>query len=265
MRTSDKGLEYSNPFYWDKSKNIYADIRNGLADCTCFAYGAIIEDGHRPVVSRVCNANVFHNYLINGWSKVPYDEAVLEVGDIVEWVEHCHVAVVSDKNRNISGSFYTGDHGKAYWNGKFDTRSFISLQQMSDWMIENYPKRFFHHWDIIQESRWVGGAPEFVLKHPLYSVGEDNSVDQIFVSGDDMNVRNDSNEVLKRAEKGYYNVLGWKDANGYRWYEVEKGKYIANVESRVTFIPAKESEIIQLQARIKELEDKLEEIRRICL
>ena len=263
MRTSAKGLEYPNSFYWDIARNPYASILNGLADCTAFSYGAIIEDGHRPCVSKVCNANVFHKYLINGWSCIPFDENKLEVGDIVEWSDKCHVAVVSDKQKNISGSFYTGMHGRAYWNGKFDTRSFVSLKEMSDWMTTNYPTRFFHHWSIEEESRWCGGAPEYILKHPLYSASEDNTVDQIFVSSDQMNVRNNENEVLKRAEKGFYNVLGWKDANGYRWYEVEKGKYIAGYEGVVSFIPKKETEILQLQARIKELEGKLEQIRRL--
>jgi len=262
MRVTADGLEYPNKFYWDKTQNPYGDIRNGLADCTCYAYGAVIEDGHRPVVSRICNANNYHSYLINGWSSIPYDVNKLEIGDIIEWQSKCHVAVFTGDG--ISGSFYTGMHGRAYWAGGFDTRDFTSLQEMSDWMVSNYPDRFFHHWSIEKENSWVGSVPDLILKHPLYSVSEDKSVDQIFVSGDDMNVRNDSNEVLKRAEKGYYNVLGWKDSGGYRWYEVEKGKYIANVSSRVTFIPAESTEIAILKAQIKELEDRLEEIKRIC-
>lgn len=262
MRVSAKGLEYPNKYYWDKARNPYGDILNGLADCTCYCYGAVIEEGHRPVVSKVCNADSYHKYLINGWSYIPYDESKLEKGDIIEWSTKCHVAVYTGDG-NISGSFYTGTHGKSYYNGKFDTRSFRSLQEMSDWMVANYPTRFFHHWDITTESRWCGGSPDYILKHPLYSVAENPSVDQIFVSGDDMNVRNDKNEILKRAEKGYYNVLRWKDNNGYRWYEVEKGKYIAGVESRVTYIPAKDDVLVRLQIlenENAELKKKLKEI-----
>ena len=260
MRTSAKGLEYPNKYYWDKKVTPYGDIRNGLADCTCFAYGAIIEDGHRPVVDRICNANNFHKYLINGWSYVPYAPHKIELGDIIEWSAKCHVAVVSDNQQNISGSFYTGDHGRAYYDGGFDTRSFTSQKEMSDWMIANYPTRFFHYWDILTECKWVGGEPEYILKHPLYSVGENKSVDQIYVSGNDMNVRNDNNDILKLAEKGYYNVLGWKDSNGYRWYEVEKGKYIANVASRVTYIPKTDSELEALRAENEELKRIIAEI-----
>ena len=262
MRTSAKGLEYPNKYYWDINLNPYASVLNGLADCTAFAYGAIIEDGKRPCVSRVCNANSFHNYLINGWSKIPYDESKLEVGDIVEWSAKCHVAVVSDKQKNISGSFYTGMHGKSYYNGRFDTRSFRDLKEMSDWMVLNYPTRFFHKWSVEEESRWCGGSPDYILKHPLYSVDRNATVDQIQVLGDDMNVRDNDNNVLKRAEKGFYNVLSWKDANGYRWYEVEKGKYIANVATRVVFLPKEDADVVELQNRVVELEATVENLKK---
>lgn len=266
MRTTAKGLEYPNRFYWDINLNPYASIVNGLADCTAFSYGAIIEDGHRPVVSRVCNANNFHKYLINGWSYIPFDEEKLEIGDIVEWSAKCHVAVVSDKEKNISGSFYTGMHGRAYYNGKFDTRSFVSLKEMSDWMVANYPTRFFHHWSIEEESRWCGGSPEYILKHPLYSVPEDKTRPQIHVLTDDMNVRDNSNNVLKRAENGFYNVLGTKESGGYTWYEVEKGKYIAGYPGRVVFIPEADDVLQRLQFlenENAELKSKLDQIGKI--
>ena len=84
MRTSAKKLEYPNKYYWDINLNPYASVLNGLADCTAYCYGAVIEDGNRPVVSRVCNANNYHSYLINGWSAIAYDPDKLEVGDIIE-------------------------------------------------------------------------------------------------------------------------------------------------------------------------------------
>lgn len=258
MRVTAKGLEYPNKYYWDINRNPYASVLNGLADCTCYCYGAVIEDGHRPVVSRVCNANNYHSYLINGWSYIPYEESKLEIGDIIEWKSKCHVAVYVGDGK-IAGSFYTGEHGRAYYNGKFDTRHFTSLEEMSDWMVANYPTRFFHCWEIDEECRWCGGSPEYILKHPLYSVAENPSVDQIHVLTNDMNVRNNDNEVLKRAEAGYYDVLGWKDANGYRWYEVEKNKYIAGYEGRVVYIP----KIDDIDDRLQKLETENAELKRL--
>lgn len=264
MRTTAKGLEYPNPFYWDINRSPYAVVKTCLADCTCYVYGAVIEEGHRPLTKyKQCDANTIEQSLINGWSRIEYDKNKLEVGDVIQWVKHCHVAVYTGDGE-ISGSFFTGMHGRAYYDGTFDTRTFRSLQECNDWMWKNYPDRMFHHWSIDKESSWVGGQPEYILKHPLYSVQEDRNRDQIYVSADDMNVRDDSNNVLKRAEKGFYNVLGSKESNGYTWYEVEKGKYIASVPSRVTFIPKQTDEVGELRNRIAELENKLKEISEIC-
>lgn len=262
MRISAEGLEYPNKYYWDINKSPYAVVKTCLADCTCYVYGAIIEDGHRPLTSfKQCDANVIEKSLINGWSRIPYDRNKLEAGDVIQWVQHCHVAVYTG-NGEISGSFFTGMHGKAYWNGSFDTRTFKTLQECNDWMWKNYPERMFHHWSIEKECSWVGGQPEYILKHPLYSVKENPSVDQIHVLTNDMNVRNNSNEILKRAESGYYNVLGWKDSNGYRWYEVEPNKYIAGYEGRVVYLPANEG-IDALKKEIEELKEKLRQINEI--
>lgn len=258
MRTTADGLAYPNKYYWDVSRNPYATVPDGLADCTCYCFGAVIEDGHRPVVSKVCNANSYHKYLINGWTWIPYEESKLEEGDIIEWADKCHVAMfVGD---GISGSFYTGIHGQAYYDGKFDTRPFTSLKEMSDWMVANYPTRLFHHWSIEEESRWCGGSPNYILKHPLYSVKEDKSVNQIKVLSNDMNVRDGENNVLKRAESGFYNVLSWKEKPDYIWYEVEPDRFIAGYPGRVEFVPKQDEEIIILRKRIEELENILKEI-----
>ena len=259
-RTTAKGLGYPNPFYYDIVINPYASVLNGLADCTCYTYGAVKESGHRAIVSKVCNANVFHKYLINGWSYIPYEESKLEVDDVIEWVSHCHVAVYTGKG-NISGSFYTGEHGRAYYNGKFDTRHFVSLEDMDAWMWANYPDRMFHNWSIVTESKWVGGAPEFILKHPLYSVEQNKSVNQICVLSDAMNVRNKDNEVLKRAESGYFNVLSidkWElKGELYTWYEVEKGKYIAQVDGHVIYQEALQTDVAELKKENDELKSRI--------
>ena len=262
MRDSAKGLEYPNKYYWDINLTPYAVVKTCLADCTCYVYGAIIEEGHRPLTKfKQCDANTIEQSLINGWSRISYDRNRLEEGDAIQWVEHCHVAVYTG-NGEISGSFFTGMHGRAWYDGHFDTRTFRTLQECNDWMWKNYPERMFHHWSIEKECSWVGGQPEYILKHPLYSVKENPYVNQIHVLTNDMNVRNNSNEILKVAESGYYNVLGWKDSNGYRWYEVEPNKYIAGYEGRVVYIPAN-VDIGSLKKEIEELKEKLKQINRI--
>lgn len=271
MRRTAKGLEYPNEFYWQLLINPNATIQNGLANCTTFVYGAIKEDGHLPPVVQIVNANKWHENLTNGWLSKPYDYNIVECGDVIEWASKCHVAVVSDEQKNISGSYYTGMHGKAYYNGKFDSREFSNLEDMSHWMIANYPKRFFHYWSIEEENEWVGGKPDYILKHPLYSHEQDATRDQIEVLTFKQNVRNSANEVLCYAEKGYFNVLNTKENNGYLWYEVEDNKWIAQVDGRVIFREGQNSDTAELKKQIKELksqnkilEDKLKDIKDIC-
>lgn len=271
MRTEVKGLEYPNKYYWQLLINPNATVQNGLANCTTFVYGAIKEDGHLPPVVQIVNANKWHENLTNGWMLKQYDESILDVGDVIQWVSKCHVAVVSDKDKNISGSYYTGEHGKAYYDGKFDTRNFNSLEELSHFMIMNYPKRFFHHWSIETESEWVGGDPEHILKHPLYAHERDSARDQIEVLTYVQHVRDNDNNILCYAEKGFFNVFSTRENNGYLWYEVEKGKYIAQVNGRVIYHEGSSSDIDELKKEIKELkaqnkklEDKLKEIKDIC-
>ena len=269
MRQTANGLGYPNQFYWNILVNPNATISNGLANCTTFAYGCIKEDGHPAPVSLIANANVWHRYLSNGWSYVPYEQGRAEVGDIIQWVDKCHVAVVSESD-TISGSFYTGMHGKAYYNGKFDTRDFSSLEEMSDWMIKNYPKRFFHTWSIATENSWVGGEPNNILLHPLYSVERNEAVDQVEVLTWEQNVRDDKGQILRKAEKGFFNVLSQKISDGYLWYQVEIGRWIAQVEGRTVFHERKDDDIAELRkenrelkARVKVLEEKLDAINEL--
>ena len=132
-------------------------------------------------------------------------------------------------------------------------------------MLNNYKTRYFHCWDIDEEQRWVGGIPEKILKHPLYSVKENKSKDQIQVLTFEQNVRNKNNEILQKAEKGFFNIISTKEDNGYLWYEIEKGKFIAQVDGRVIYHEAEsdadlKEEIERLTKENEELKAKLKEI-----
>lgn len=285
MRTTADGMWYGGKdaaFYWDKNINANATISNGLANCTTAAYGMVKELGHPALISKISGASTWHQYLINGWMCRDYVKSKARLGDIIQWVKHVHVAMVTDIQDNepyISGSFYTGEHGKAYYNKKFDTRTrFNSLKELSDWMVMNYPFRFFHFQSITKESSAVGGDPEHILVHPMWSVGENTAVDQIYVSTFEQNVRmnhSTSSEIVCCAEKGYHNVLGSYQDSKYTWYQVEDG-WIAGVEGRVTFHKAQMSDdelirendelkqqIAELQTELAVANDQLDEIRRI--
>lgn len=265
MRTEANGLQWNgsaHDFYWNPMVNPNATIQNGLANCTTLCYGMIKEDGHLPPVKKIVNASKWHEQLTNGWMAVDYRKP--EVGDIVQWIAHNHVAVVSG-DEMISGSFYTGEHGKAYYDGTFDSRSEIrSLKELSDFMLKNYPVRFFHYWSIEKENEMVGGEAEHILLHPLYSTEERADRDQIEVLTWEQNVRDRKNNILRKAEKGFFNVLSTIENNGYTWYEVEKGKYIAGVDGRVVFHKRYDAEHEALKKENAELKAKLKEIEKIC-
>lgn len=274
MITNIDKVKYDVKYFWDVNYNPNATIPNALPNCTTLAYGLIIADGHKPPVQYIRNAGQWATVLTNGWMAKPYDINDVEVGDILNWKAKGHVATctkIDGDKKILSSSFYTGEHGKSIYNGSYDTRTmFTSLKQLSDWMLENYSTRYFHCWDVDEECRWVGGIPELLLKHPLYSHKRDDSRNQIEVLTYEQNVRDKDNNILKKAEKGFFNVLSTKEEDGYLWYEVEKGKYIAQVDGRVVYHQAdsdydtlkKENE--RLRKENAELKAKLDEIMEVA-
>ena len=267
MITNIKDVVYNEKYFWDDKYNPNATISNALPNCTTLAYGLIIADNKLPPVSYISNASSWDRVLDNGWMAVDYDVVKIEVGDILQWKNKGHVAAVSriDEGKIIlSSSFYTGEHGCSIYNGKYDTRtSFTTLEELSNWMLKNYPKRYFHCWSLDEECKSVGGLPDKILKHPLYSVKRNTNKDQIEVLTFEQNVRDAKNNILKKAEKGFFNIFSTKQQDGYIWYEVEKNKYIAGVDGRVVFLPKEEDEsIIEENKRLKKENEDLKSLLR---
>lgn len=273
MITDIKGLEYGgryHKFFWDVNINPLATIQNALANCTCFVIGDIQKDGLPVPVSNFVNASNWHKYVTNGWRVVDYDKSKVELGDIIEWTDGCHVARVTNITDDIyiSGSFYTGEHGKSMYQGKFDTRdSFKSLQELSDFMITNYPVRFFHYWSLENECNWVGYQPRYIIKQPktINPVQRDTTVNQIEVLTDEQFIRNRNNIILGVAKKGYYNVLSivHSTKNEYDWYEVDDDMYIAGVDGRVKYLPLTSNEIERLRKQVDDMRRDYQEIYKI--
>lgn len=272
MITSIKGLEYGgkyNKFFWDINNNPLASIKNCLPNCTCFVIGDILSDGLPMPVNPVRNANQWHLYLTNGWTLHNFDIKNVQVGDILEWTNGCHVARVSHIEDNgtifVSGSFYTGIHGKAMYEGEFDTRDGLnSLKEVSDFMITNYPTRFFHFWTLENENSWVGSSPRYILRQPqniIYPVERNTNVNQIEVLTNEQRIRNSNNEIMGIAKKGFYNVLDIKHStkNEYEWYEIAEDRYIAGVEGRVVYLEADND----LKALLKENAELKADIKKI--
>ena len=174
-RTNRNGLEYggsANNYFWNPSYNPGASYENCLANCTTYAYGRILEAGDPAPISGWHSAAAWHLNLINGWTVLPYSPHTVMVGDLVEWVSNNHVAVLEAADPNlgilyVSDSYYTGDHGVSYWQGSYDLRTAAvmgsTMQSVSNWMIANYPGRFFHYGNMYES---VGSDPDYILRNP---------------------------------------------------------------------------------------------------
>lgn len=101
--------KYNAQNWWNKSINPEATIQNALPNCTCLIFGCF--DTNEKPVSVITNANEWHNHLINGWYAMPYEEYKnnIKVGDVLEWTNGNHVAIVSDVSdgNNDKGSSCT--------------------------------------------------------------------------------------------------------------------------------------------------------------
>lgn len=255
-----------NDYCWNTSYNPNATIENGLANCTtmAIAFSYIL---HTPYpVTKIVSAGNWHKVLTNGWTYKPYGSCQIKVGDIIQWSDHVATVIEIKEGEALLGcSWYTGEHGKSIYDGKYDTRPFSSRKELSDFMVKNYPYRFYHESDLYKEAQEVGGMPLYVLVAPetVKPVKRDTTRNQIEVLTDEQNIRDNKNNIVGVAQKGCYNVYNEKVSNGYIWYEVANDRYIAGVSGRVIYLPA-EDDIEELKAEVERLKKKLDEIQKLA-
>ena len=104
--------------------------------------------------------------------------------------------------------------------------------------------------------------PEYVLVAPqgVDPVKRDTTRDQIEVLTNEQNIRDNDNNIVGVAQKGFYNVYATKQSGGYTWYEVENNRYIAGVNGRVVYLPGEDIEALrkeneELKQTIKEVDE----------
>lgn len=288
MNYTINDLSYGGKYHnqcWNPQFNKEATIPNALANCTAAVIAFCLIENDPSPVSVISDASNWHNYLTNGWRCIDFDASKVKVGDIIQWVDKCHVCKVADIQNGtiyINGSFYTGEHGVAYYNGKYDTRNrFKSLQELSDFMTTEYPTRFYHYWTLDKESQMVGGRPEHILVCPdnVFPVERNTNVDQIQTTDEGLRIRTAPSlegEIVGHVQVGYYNVLQTKEADGYTWYEIGNNRWCADVSTIYLpkqddiiaeiqrYFDAMKTEIESLTSKNEELSQKLKEIKEIC-
>ena len=143
-----------------------------------------------------------------------------------------HVEVV--ERVNSSSSIYTSSSGwgssNPFWNS---TRS----NSNGKWGIgSGYSFRCFIYLpDDVQ--KWVDGGSSTITPN----VDKDIYKNQIEVLISDLRVRSDAGtdkSILGFASKGYYNYYDTKDANGYKWYKIADGQWIASKDGWTNIYPA---------------------------
>lgn len=179
-RTSRAGLEYggtAHDYYWTQAYNRYANFYNCLANCTCYCYGRVQEEGDPAPLAYdpeepVPGAShwMWYPNEADGWSVSQFSghQAEVQPGDIFVWDSGNHVAVVetviTSRSWTISESIYTGNDGTVSSDRTAAVMGGSSMENVSDWMIANYPTRFFNYrtLDIDNGGSW----PDYVLWNP---------------------------------------------------------------------------------------------------
>ena len=253
-----------------------------MANCTCFVLGDCGVTGTPSPVYRAVGAANWHDYLTNGWTKKDFDKSKVKVGDVIEWTKKPHVARVFKIENEViylRGSYYTGQNGYSSKDGKYDTRDkFTSMEEWSNWVVKNYPDRFYNEMSLEKLNAQVGAEPTYILSMPdtIDTVERNEDVNQILTTDTALRIRTApslSASIVGHVQIGYYNVLAieeassadkkqYKEAHGEDlecWYEIGKDRWCGNVSTE--FLPKKSSDDISKAIEIivkaaKELQEE---------
>lgn len=103
-------------------------------------------------------------------------------------------------------------------------------------------------WDVTKPLARCGELLGY-LHYPENSynpVPRNEAVNQIETTDDTLRIRTEpslSGEIVGHVQIGYYNVLSQSEADGYTWYEIEKGRYCANITT--TYLPSESTDFIR--------------------
>lgn len=182
MKYNSEALQYGgqfNKYFWDPKVNPNASVVNGLSNCTTLTYGLCLLRGLGAPVTRIGDGGNWHNLLSSDWECYAYRKEDVKKNDILEW--DGHVALVDDIEMGepyVHCSWYTGQHGVSRYDGKWDTRPYSSMKELSDAMQE-WPYRFYHYVSVTKENSGVRGEPKYILRKKGSSGDVKEKLDEI--------------------------------------------------------------------------------------
>lgn len=214
---------------------------NVLANCVGYASGRFNEIINEARGTTGCPYSTLNCNAVN--FKERAEKAGLKTGStprrgaIMCWGKNPngagHVAIV--EKVNSASSVYTSESGwgssTAFWN---QTRT----NSNGKWGAGKayYFRCFIYLPDDVQ--KWVdGGSGPSVTPN----VDRDIYKNQIEVKISDLRVRSGAGtdkSIIGMASKGFYNYYETADANGYKWYRIADGQWIASKEGWTVVYPA---------------------------
>lgn len=158
--------EYAHAYYWG-SANIYAGNKDWcMANCTCYAYGRVLEIGSPAPVDIERSAYRWNSHMINGWYAIPYSKANVEPGDLLQWGDYYlgieypnHVAFVETVENDVITTTNSN------WTARPTSLSFAEISDYFQTDIDNRQWRFWNSFEG-GENYIRGYEPLYILKNP---------------------------------------------------------------------------------------------------
>lgn len=234
-RLTAPSKENKNWIYVGKGGYNYCILISGnscLPNCVGYAWGRWRELlGKRHKLSTN-NAEVWYLNKADGYKR----GTTPKVGAVICWRKGVagnsadgagHVAIVEQVHSN--GSITTSNSG--YGGSRFWTATY------------KYPYNIgsaYHFQGFIYNPNNYSGGSSGGGTKVTSTVARNTNNNQIQVKVSDLNVRSGAGTSYSRigyASKGYYNYYETKSANGYTWYRIANGQWVAYNKSWFTVLP----------------------------
>ena len=189
------------------------------------------------------------------WANGTYDYVVVFLGHLLDisniWVgkklsQNEYITKMGDKGGGSTGPHLHLEVG----SGKFYGDGWYQDPDTGKWRINNGvepPSVLMLSNDTVlgEDTRynWIRESDVNPDKYVGTPVPRNEYVDQIEVYVDMLNCRKAPSinaEIEGYANLGIYNVVGYEEADGYAWFEIEQNRWIAHNEAWEHYYPKKE-------------------------